>query len=89
MKIDIKNLTEKAVKAMHVDFAKKVSKNETKSNNMLKFLKRFAHNKLGWGYPVGMVEKDAFQPVYKCECGGRVTQDSTGAWFHLGRPNKI
>lgn len=32
MKIDIKNLTEKAVKAMHADFAKEVSKNQTKVN---------------------------------------------------------
>lgn len=56
---------------------------------MIKLLKKFTHNVLGWGYPTGMVERDAFQPVYKCECGVRVTQDSQGNWFHLDEPNKL
>lgn len=52
----------------------------------INFLQKFAHNKLGWGYPI-LAENsgDGFQPVYKCLCGVEVTQDSTGAWFHLGK----
>lgn len=57
--------------------------------NMIKLLKKFTHNVLGWGYPTGMVERDAFKPTYQCECGARVTQDSQGNWFHLEQPNKL
>lgn len=56
---------------------------------MIKLFKKFTHNVLGWGYPTGMVEWDAFQPTYQCECGARVTQDSQGNSFHLEQPNKL
>lgn len=53
---------------------------------MFEKLKKFAHDALGWGYPTQMEEEDSFQPSYRCRyCDHVVLQDSTGAWFHIGR----
>lgn len=44
------------------------------------------HDIAGWGYPNGIKEKDqyGFQDTYNCKfCNLSITQDSTGAWFHL------
>jgi len=50
----------------------------------LNFIQRLLHNKLGWAYPTEKLADDAFQPVFRCVCGGDCAQDSTNAWFHLG-----
>lgn len=48
-------------------------------------IKKFFHNVLGWGYPAKRIPCNGYSfPLYTCKfCDGRVTQDSTGAWFHL------
>ena len=47
-------------------------------------IKKFLHDKLGWGFPNKMVGGDSFQQNYSCRfCKGEITKDSTGAWFHL------
>lgn len=57
---------------------------KTLKTKKLNFLQRFAHNKLDWGYPT-IKYYDDFQGYSICECGVKLCQDSTGAWFHLGR----
>lgn len=53
---------------------------------MFEKVKKFAHDKLGWGFPTQMEEEDSFQPTYHCRyCNHALAQDSTGAWFHLSR----
>jgi hypothetical protein len=47
-------------------------------------IRKFLHDKLGWGYPQGLGSNNSFQPSYSCRyCSGQVASDSTGAWFHL------
>lgn len=47
-------------------------------------IRKWLHDKLGWGYPVKLVGGDSFQQNYSCLfCNYNITQDSTGAWFHL------
>ena len=47
-------------------------------------MKKFLHDKLGWGYPTILKQKDSFQPLYKCKyCDEPLAQDSTKSWFHL------
>ena len=52
---------------------------------MLNFIKkRILHDLLGWGFVKRLDEDDGFQPTYYCRfCDGKITRDSTGAWFHL------
>jgi hypothetical protein len=62
-------------------------KNLKIKNMWQKIQKRFFHDFLGWGYPNGLKNKDidlGFQDTYNCKfCDEEITQDSTGAWFHL------
>lgn len=48
-------------------------------------IKRFLCKYLDWGFPTGKMKSyDAFQSTYECRfCDRPITQDSTGAWFHL------
>lgn len=47
-------------------------------------IRRWAHDKLGDGYPVQNIGGDSFQPVWSCRyCNGTLAQDSQGNWFHL------
>ena len=47
-------------------------------------IKKFFHDKLGWGFPIKNVWSGKFQSTCSCEfCNNELTQDSTGAWFHL------
>jgi hypothetical protein len=54
-----------------------------------KIQKKFFHDLLDWGYPNGLRDKDTclgFQDTYNCRfCDSSITQDSTGAWFHLSQ----
>ena len=39
-----------------------------------------------WAFPISerQIGGDGFQPTYLCKyCDFEITQDSTGAWFHL------
>ena len=46
-------------------------------------IRKFLHDKLGWGYPVARLSY-GFQPTFSCRfCEDEITKDSTGAWFHL------
>lgn len=50
--------------------------------------KKWKHDNVDYGYPTGLREKDeyGFQDTYNCRfCDKSITQDSTGAWFHLSQ----
>lgn len=55
---------------------------------IIKILKQFSHNKLGWGYPTTPVHI-GFVSVYKCECSEEIMQDSYGGWFHAEKIKNI
>ena len=47
-------------------------------------IKKWFHDKLGWGFPIKLIGGDGFQQNYSCQfCEGELTQDSHGNWFHL------
>lgn len=51
---------------------------------MINKIQKWLHDKLGWGYPTGILERNPIQDVSGCRfCQGRLTQDSQGNWFHL------
>ena len=57
---------------------------------MFEKIKKFIHDKLGWGFPNKRVGGDGFQQNYSCRfCDKEITQDSTGAWFHLTSKREV
>jgi len=47
-------------------------------------MKRFAHNKLGWGFPVKELKNTGLPGAYGeaiCECGQKIIKDR-GGWYH-------
>ena len=55
-----------------------------KKPSILKRIKKFIHDLLGWGFPLERSGGDSFQSNYSCQfCELNITKDSTGAWFHL------
>jgi len=47
-------------------------------------IQKFFHDTLDWDFPVKYIDGDSFQQNYSCKfCEKEITQDSTGAWFHL------
>ena len=55
---------------------------------ILKEAQKKLHDLLDWGYPLKRVGSDSFHQNYSCRfCTKEITQDSTGAWFHLMEAN--
>lgn len=55
----------------------------------MRFIKRWLHDVLQWGFPKKISGGDSFQPTYTCEfCDYKLAQDSTGAYFHLSQLSK-
>ena len=53
---------------------------------MFEFLRRFAHDVLGWHNGMGeVIGFDGASPTSRCDrCDKRVLQDSQGNWFTIG-----
>ena len=49
-------------------------------------IKKWFHDKFGYGYPKNVAEFDGFQEYAECKfCNHSLCKDSTGVWFHLSR----
>lgn len=46
-------------------------------------IKKWLHDKLGWGFSGGVSGGDSFQPTYHCRfCSRTLLRDSNGDLFH-------